>query len=473
MPVKRVVPVVLAIATLGAGPVAPAGGPPPLDVARIESDQKTPGAQVLMLEHGRVVYERNFGVRDLTTRRPVDVHTRFEIGSVTKQFTAAAILQLRERGKLSLSDPLEKFVPQYRLGRRITLEQLLWQVSGIPNYTEGPAYRKLIVRHGYRAVFTRRVDMDVVLSLIAGQPLHFAPGSSWEYSNTNYFLLGAVVAAASGMPWERYVRTHLFEPAGMSESSFTSEEDRTADMATGYGIARDTFKPIPTGPGADGADGAIVSTARDLAKWNAALFGGKIVSSRSLALMTAPGPRPQGPHHGYGFGLAVDTYDGVRRIAHNGATIGFTSADQVYPTLSQEVIVLASGGQADASEIADTAFDRHNPELAARANVSVGGEDPAITALVKRLWSGMASGHVDQALLTPSMGRYMAGGAGTDTPFAQYGAVKTWVYRGRTTRDPREPHYNYRLLFANGRAVDLNVGVTAQHKVASLADWRR
>jgi hypothetical protein len=314
--------------------------------------------------------------------------------------------------------------------------------------------------------------MDMVLSLIAGQPLDFRPGSAWEYSNTNYYLLGAVVTAASGMPWERYVRTHLFGPAGMQDSSFSRDEGRTANMATGYGIARDTFLPIPTGPDAGGGDGAIVSTARDLAKWNAALFGGKIVSSRSLGLMTAPGPRPQGPHDAYGFGLAVDTYHGVRRIMHNGKTIGFASADQVYPTLSQDVIVLASGNYADASDIADAAFDEQNRQLAARDNTGVGGEDPAVTSVVKRLWSGMVSGHVDQSLLTRRMGRFIAGDHGSHPQFAQYGAVATWYYRGRTV-GRGGPSYSYRLLFVNGRAVDLDVSITAQHQIDGLTYLRR
>ena len=185
--------------------------------------------------------------------------------------------------------------------------------------------------------------------------------------------------------------------------------------------------------------------------------------------MTAPGPHPQGPHNGYGFGLAVDTYHGVGRIAHNGMSLGFTAANQVYPTLSQSVIALASGNYSNASDIADAAFDEHNPQLAARDNTGVAGEDPAVTAVIKRLWSGMESGHVDQSMLMPRMGRYMAGNPGSNTQFSGYGAVERWIYRGRGAAGA----YRYRLLFANGRAVDLSVVVTAQHKIDGLAYWRR
>ena len=442
------------------------------------ADEKPPGAQILMLDHGRVIDERNLGLADLATRRPVDAHTRFEIGSVTKQFTAAAILQLAEHKKLSLSDPLGKWVPQYGPGRGVTLQQLLWQVSGIPNYTATHAYWKLVARRGGRGVFLKHLDVNGELALIAGKPLDFRPGSAWEYSNTNYVLLGAVVAKASGMPWKRYVRTHLFEPAGMTESGFAGDVVPGGALATGYAIedveAHDPLKPVPVDPDVDEGDGGIVSTARDLVKWNAALFGGRIVSARSLARMTTPGPHPQGAR-GYGYGIQVDRYDGIRRVSHGGTSLGYSAADQVYPALSQEVIVLANASYAGGNDLADAEFDDHHPRLFASGNAGVAGEVPAITAVLKRLWSGMVRGHVDQSLLEPRMGRFMARGkAAHDNPFAVYGTNARWVYRGETTRRVGlPPIYAYRLLFANGRALDLQAAVSARGKVAGLVYFRR
>jgi D-alanyl-D-alanine carboxypeptidase len=457
----------------GTSPAAATASPAPFGVARMLEDEKPPGVQILIVDHGRVIVDRNIGVADLATKRPVDAHTRFEIGSVTKQFTAAAILQLAERGKLALSDPLGKWVPEYRPGRRVTLEQLLWQVSGIPDYTDAGAYWKLIRKRGNRAVFVKNLDLRDELALIAGKPLEFRPGSSWAYSNTNYALLGAVVARASGVSWKTYVRGHLLVRAGMADSGFVREPLPGGELATCYGVSRRTGGPIAVGPPPGEGDGGVVSTAHDLARWNAALFAGRIVSRRSLARMTAPGPHPQGTT-GYGYGLQVDVYDGVRRISHGGVSLGCTSTDAIYPSLAQEVIVLTNASYAGAGDIADAAFDDLHPQLFASSSAGVAGENPAITALVKRLWSGMVSGHVDQSMLSPRMGRFGQLAGGRRSQFAMYGVDARWVFRGVTTPRPgMSRSYTYRLLFASGRALDLSVALTPRRKVDGVMYRRR
>lgn len=443
---------------------------------RAIEDERPPGAQILILDHGRVVEERNVGVADLATKRRVDAHTRFEIGSITKQFTAAAIMQLAEQRQLALSDRLGKWIPQYRPGRNVALEQLLWHVSGIPDYTYTRAYWKTIGRRGNRAVFLKVVetDLNAELALIAGKPLEFAPGSAFEYSNTNYALLGTIVAKASGMSWTRYVRTHLLVPAGMTDSGFAGEPVPDGDLATGYMLAPDGQTLLSTEPEREYWDGGIVSTARDMAKWNAALFGGRIVSLRSLARMVTPGPRPSGSTN-YGFGLQLDTFDGVKRIVHGGASLGYASADEVYPTLAQDIIVLTNSGNAAAVGIADGAFDDLHPQLFASQNAGAAGEDPRITALLKRLWVGMVAGHVDQSLLEPRMGRFMASRRGQhNNPFAVYGTSARWIYRGEFVPHVGwPPVYTYRLLFTNDRALELRAAVSPRHKVAGLVYMRR
>jgi len=188
------------------------------------------------------------GQRAHTAHRAAALLHKIVEGSITKQFTAAAILQLAERGKLALSDPLGKWVPEYGPGRRVTLEQLLWQVSGIPDYTDADAYWKLIRTRGNRAVFVKNLDLRDELALIAGKPLAFRPGSAWAYSNTNYALLAAVVAKASGVSWKTYVLRHLLAPAGMTDSGFVREPLPGGELATGYGLSRRTGEPIAVGP---------------------------------------------------------------------------------------------------------------------------------------------------------------------------------------------------------------------------------
>lgn len=430
-----------------------------------------PGGQVLLVDHGRIVYEKNFGVRDLQTKQPVDEHTRFEIGSITKQFAAAAILQLQERGKLSLDDPLGKYVPQYVTGKHVTIKQLLWQVSGIPDYTQGDAYWKRLAESNGRVFFPRPLDLPKVLALVAHHPLRFKPGTKWEYSNTNYFLLGAVVEAVSGLSWEEYVRRNIYSRAGMTESSFMSDESSISDMATGYTLLAGSRTPVPVSRGGDlgGADGNIVSTARDLARWDAALFGGKVVSHASLAMMTAPGPRSAGPSD-YGFGWGIDRYDGVRRLSHAGGTLGFASNTDVYPAISQDVIVLTSEFAYPAFSFGDRAFGQHNPALVAQSHMPVAGEDPTATAIVRSLWTGIMKGPLDRGMFTDRFSNFMKDNniANFRKGWEPLGHVETWVYRG-TSRDKQGESYTYDLLFSGGAALEIQMVLNGARKIDALA----
>ncbi len=322
---------------------------------RALSQSPAPGAAILIVDHGRVVYSENYGVRDLASKEPVDDHTRFEIGSITKQIVAASILQLKERGKLSLSDRLGYYLPQYTAGKNVTLEQMLQQVSGIPNYSSARGFDQSIPG-----------TPNGVLDILEGLPLDFDQGSSWEYSNSNYYLLSMIVSQVSGMPWQQYVLKHIFAPAGMSDSSFARDEASIADMAVGYTRAgRGSWKLVKAESmnGWAGGAGDIVSTTRDLAKWDAALFSGKIVDAADLKLMTSPGPFPAWGG-GYGFGWAIDSHDGFSRFWHPGETNGFVAANMVYPTLDEDVIVLCNASFIDSQKLADLVFDEHRSAVA-------------------------------------------------------------------------------------------------------------
>jgi D-alanyl-D-alanine carboxypeptidase len=437
-----------------------------------------PGAEVLLIDNGVVALDRCYGVRDKQSSLAVDQHTRFEIGSVSKQFTAAAILQLKEAGRLSLTDPLGKFVPEYRPGQSVTIEQLLWQISGIPDFTSQPAYWEgLAVKNG-RLTFTKTTDP---LGLIENMPLRFKPGTKWEYSNSNYELLGEVVERASGMRYQQYIRSHVFARAGMTESSFTSEELRLPNMATGYGIVRSEngeilftnpphLTPAAPIPDPSGGAGSIVSTAHDLAKWDEALLAGRIIDAGDLARMTSPGPRDAEKNAvPYGFGWQIMAYDDAPRLSHNGSTLGFSSSNQVYPSLKQYIIVLTNFAFANADSIGEVAFDQHNPKLAALQNAPASGERAEVTFSVKRLWQQMTRGHIDRSELENRFNAFMTDARmeQTKSEFSTLPAPTAWVYRG-LQQTPRGIQYHYRLRFTYGRVVDLFVTYNAAGKVAAL-----
>lgn len=220
------------------------------------------GLAVAVVRHGALVYARGFGVRNRSSGAPADTDTRFEIGSDTKQFTAAAILQLKEQQKLSLDDRLAKYVPHFPHANELTLRELLDQTTGLFDYVE--------TNHMVRITQTSTGSFAKTERL-ATAPLHFAPGSRWEYSNTNYIALGRVIEIASGESYEAYIRKHLFAPADMNQSTTIDQERHVSDMATGYWRGQRNTGPLTPAPeiGASWtwSAGQIVSTVRDLAKW--------------------------------------------------------------------------------------------------------------------------------------------------------------------------------------------------------------
>ena len=446
----------------------------PLDhsVTKLMSAAHIPGMQVLVIDKGRVTALRSYGVRDVASKAPVDAHTRFEIGSITKQFTAAAILQLKERGKLKLTDVLATYVPGYAAAKHVTIAQLLGQISGIPEYMAMPAFKALFVTRGGARTIPQRGDVTRIVALVKGKPLNFAPGTRWEYSNTNYVLLGRIVEIASGMPWEAYVRANIFRPAGMDESGFMDDEGTMTDVASGYSTLKGSLRRAGAFNGWGGAAGAIVSTAGDLAKWDAALIGGKLLSADDLATMLRPGTLPStGPKSHYGYGWNVNTYDGQRRVWHNGGTLGFTASNQIYPGLSETIVVLANNRYSGEDDIANVVFNALHPALAAAAAKPVAGEDPKVTARVKRVWDAFLSGTLDRSELSDRVNAELTPAvvAQTAEQLKSLGAPTAWTYAGRTATGTTTS-YKYRVEFATtGTTYTLTMSVGAGGKITDFA----
>lgn len=426
---------------------------------------KVPGMVVLLLDHGTVVSDTAYGLKNVQSGAPVGEHTRFEIGSITKQFTAAAILQLKEAGKLSLDDRLGKYVPQYAAARNVTLRQMLLQISGIPNFTDTKAFGKLIVERNGRYVVTKRGSVDGVIALIQNKKLDFTPGTQWEYSNSNYYLLGRIVELTSGESWPQYISAHIFAPAGMTESSFMENEASVPDMATGYVYDKGHFVPAGSFNGWAGGAGTIVSTASDLAKWDLAFFAGKIIPSNDVKLMTSPGKLPALNGH-YGFGWVIDTYDGQPRIWHNGGTLGFNASNQIYPDQQQAVIVLTNtAGGADA--LADRTFSALHPDLAVAQSTPAPKEDPAVTARAKALWAQFVAGKPDRSQFTDDMNKALTPQvvAGAAQQFSTLGNATSWTYTGKNA-EAGATTYAYRVTFSSGVSLDVFMSVDSSNKIA-------
>jgi CubicO group peptidase (beta-lactamase class C family) len=299
---------------------------------------ESPGAAVLVSMDGKTLFEKAYGYASLEQRVPVTPQTKFRIGSITKQFTAAAILRLQEQGKLSVDDPLAKFVADYPRGGEVRLRHLLTHTSGIHSYTAKPDFLETV------SVPIKSVE-DHIRSF-QNDPYDFSPGARWEYSNSGYFLLGHIVERVSGESYADFLRKEFFEPLGMKDTGVYRNGVVLAHEATGYAQnGTKVEKATDWEMSRAGAAGALYSTVEDLARWNEALFAGRVLTKASTdAAWTAVTTvaAPQATDAGYGFGWGVGRFRGLREIQHGGGLQGFLSQLSRFPDRNLTIVVLAN-----------------------------------------------------------------------------------------------------------------------------------
>jgi CubicO group peptidase (beta-lactamase class C family) len=284
---------------------------------------------VLVARGSEIVLDKGYGFANLEWETPNSPSTKFRLGSITKQFTAASILLLEERGKLSVNDPVKKYMPDAPAAwDKITIFNLLTHTSGIPSFTSFPDYASL-------EPFPATAEQ--LVKRFRDKPLDFQPGEKWDYSNSGYVLLGYLIEKISGGSYERFVRDNIFKPLGMKDSGYDSNSAIIPRRAAGY-------SPGPNGPENAGyinmtvplSAGGLYSTTDDLLGWEQGLFGGKLLSPASLQKMTTPFKND------YGCGLMVHTVNGHRVIEHGGGIEGFNTMLAYYPEDKLTVVVLSN-----------------------------------------------------------------------------------------------------------------------------------
>jgi D-alanyl-D-alanine carboxypeptidase len=303
-----------------------------------------PGAAVLVARGDEVLFRDARGMASLELSVPLSPDHVFRIGSVTKQFAAAALLKLVEAGKISLDDPLSRFVPDYPNGDAITVLQLLNHSSGVKSYT------------GIEGVMDGPIRIDrstsELIDYFKDHPVDFAPGTSLSYNNSGYVLVGAVIEAASGMSWDAWHQQALAEPLKLSQTRYGADDLLVKGMASGYGADASGTRPARylsmTQPH---AAGALVSTVDDLHRWNRALHGGGFLSPALYQKMVTP--EGVAMKEAYGFGIIRKTLHGAQRLSHGGGIPGFSSLLLYLPEQEISVVVLQnSDASDDASELA-------------------------------------------------------------------------------------------------------------------------
>jgi CubicO group peptidase (beta-lactamase class C family) len=313
---------------------------------------ETPGLQVAVYKNGKPLLVKAYGSANLELNVPVKNESVFRIGSVTKQFTAVALLQLQEGGRLSLDDKLSKYFPDFPRAGDITLLQMLHHTSGLHNYTAEPdAFTKL-------APLTHKTEEMLQSFTKMSTLLDFEPGTGWNYSNTAYYILGMVVEKVEQKPLATIFKDRFFTPLKMTRTALDDEAEIVPGRVEGYGatapgkFTNATFISMTVPGGA----GAMRSSANDLALWNAALFGGKLLKPASFQAMIAPGKLNDGQNSGaamtktaggtlhgeYGLALFLDDVDGHQKIGHGGGINGFNSSLSEFPKDRITVAVIAN-----------------------------------------------------------------------------------------------------------------------------------
>lgn len=289
------------------------------------------GLSIAVLRDDKLVHAAGYGRASLELDVPATPQTVYRIGSVTKQFTAAAILRHAERGELRLDDDFRKYLPEYDTGgRAITIRQLLDHTSGIRNMT---TIEPLMAN---RAMDVTR---DQVFGWLSAAPFDFEPGERYLYNNSGYWLLGAVIEKLSGEPYDTAIERLLLEPLCLQSTRYDVPAEIVPNRAAGYVRDAGRFRNAgPNSPTRPYASGALLSTVLDLAVWQRALFGGKVLSAESLRLMSTPGRLNDGKPTSYGLGVALTQFRGHRKIAHPGGIVGHSSFLAYYP---EERIVIA------------------------------------------------------------------------------------------------------------------------------------
>jgi CubicO group peptidase (beta-lactamase class C family) len=292
------------------------------------ADHKFMGT-ALVAQGDKVIFNQAYGSANLEWNVPNTPNTKFRLGSVTKQFTAASILLLEERGKLSVNDPVKKFMPDAPAAwDKVTIFHLLTHTSGVADFTSFPDYPKI------EPFATTPAKL---VALFRDKPLDFEPGEKWSYDNSGYVLLTYLIEKITGESYERFVRENILTPLGMKDTGYDSNAAIIPHRASGYspgrgGIENAGFINMTVPQGA----GALYSTTEDLLKWAQGLFGGKVLKAVSLDKMTTPFK------NNYAFGLTVATVGGHKRISHGGGIEGFNTDLTYYPDDKLTVVVLAN-----------------------------------------------------------------------------------------------------------------------------------
>ena len=374
-----------------------------------------PSASVAVVKDGQIAYLKAYGTAKLEPSTPAATSMRYSIGSISKQFTAAATLLLQEEGKLSLDDKVGKYIPDLTRANEVTIRQLLSHTSGYQDY-----WPQDYVMPGMLKPITAQAIMDAW----AKKPLDFDPGTKWQYSNTNYVIAGVIIEKVSGMPLMEFLQKRVFAPLGMTsvsdiDKARLGDTDPTGYMRYGIGPLR----PAPKeGPGWLFAAGELAMRAEDLAKWDISVMDQKLLKPGSYSEFGRETQLKSGVGTRYGLGLTVAVQRGHRALSHGGEVSGFVSQNVIFPDDRASIVVLTNQ---DASDAAGNIADGITPLLFTTNDPAAAGK----LEQAKKIFDGLQHGTIDRSLFTDNANAYFSDQALKDfaTGLSPLGPPKSFV----------------------------------------------
>jgi D-alanyl-D-alanine carboxypeptidase len=314
--------------------------------------KQIPGLALLVVKNGKIEIEKGYGFANLEHQVPVKPETIFQSGSMGKQFTATAVMLLVEQGKIHLDDPIGKYLKVPDAWNELTVRRMLSHTSGLDDYPDNFDFRKDYTE-------------DQLLEIVGKQPLKFAAGTQWEYSNLAFLTLGILIHKVSGQFYGDFLKEHVWQPLGMNSTRIISEEDIIPNRAAGYRLVNGQWKNQEwvTPSMNTTADGSMYFNIVDLAKWDASLYTEKILKKSSLDQMWTPIQLKDGSTYPYGFGWFLGKTNGHRLIEHAGEWQGFSTNISRYVEDRLSVVVLTNLSGADAPYVSHVVAGIYNSAL--------------------------------------------------------------------------------------------------------------
>jgi CubicO group peptidase (beta-lactamase class C family) len=353
-----------------------------------------PGASLAIVSGGRIVYAQAYGYSNLETKTSARPEMRYSIGSISKQFTATALLMLAEQGKLSLADPVSKFEPNLTRGNEVTVRQLLSMTSGYQDYWPQDYVMPMMLKP---------VTAQQIIVQWARIPLDFEPGTKWQYSNTNYVIAGLIVEKVSGMSLLDFLKKRIFVPLQMSSvTSMHISKDTPADpigyLKYALGVPRTAPKE---GKGWLFAAGELAMTASDLARWDISIVDRKLLKPDSYRQLETEVLLKNGVGTRYGLGIGVAMEQNRRALSHGGEVSGFVADNVIYPEDRAAVVVLtnldaSTGAEQIAKQVRPILFPDQDKNMEERQT------------LVRKIFSGLQLGQIDRSLFTANCNAYFS-----------------------------------------------------------------